>query len=259
MSEPVTKCGACLQADDHPKHQVHVGVSQSPSGRMYNELDYDRNGCIYYHFDCPSEWNDLSTKLAVSARPAIDPEKPWEAWEQSSADEHRAVADLQASIVAQARAGVHAEELRQWIVNLNQRGGAGGIDQTAATAYLAALAINSSTSTVGTKTYTGPFHLRLMTANGSDASSGTELSTGSGYTAGGLAISFAGASAGTVSSNGAVSWTNMPACTLTGAEEWDTGGSPQRSFWGPWTAGSIAVAAGNTFTVSSGALTNSLS
>lgn len=136
---------------------------------------------------------------------------------------------------------------------------AGGIDQTLATAILAALGINSSTATVGSKTITGPIHMRLMTANGSDSSNGTELSTSGGYTAGGAAVGMGTASAGSISSNAAVSWTSMPSATLTGMEEWDTSGTPQRLFWAPWTAGSITVASGNTFTVASGSLTNTLS
>jgi hypothetical protein len=135
---------------------------------------------------------------------------------------------------------------------------AGGIDQTMATAILAALAINSSTATVGTKTITGPIHMRLFTVNGTDAATGTELTTSGGYTAGGASLSFAAASAGSVATNAAVSWTNMPSTTLTGMEEWDTSATPLRLFWAPWSSGSIVVASGNTFTVASASLTNSL-
>lgn len=135
---------------------------------------------------------------------------------------------------------------------------AGGIDQTRATAILAAFAINSGTATVGTMTITGPTHMRLMTANGSDSSNGTELSTSGGYTAGGSALTMGTASAGSVSSTASVSWTNMPSTTLTGMEQWDTSGTPLRLFWGPWTGGNITVASGNTFTVASGNLTDSL-
>ncbi len=136
---------------------------------------------------------------------------------------------------------------------------AGGIDQTLATAILAALGINSGTATLGTVTHTGPSHMRLMTANGSDSAAGTELATSGGYTAGGSAISFGTAATASIASNAAVSWTSMPSCTLTGMEEWDTSATPLRCFWAPWTAGSIVVASGNTFTCSSGALTNALS
>lgn len=259
MSEPVTSCGTCRQADEHPKHQIAVPVAFTSSGTLYHEHDFAHEGCIYYHFNCDSEWNDLHAKLAIDPVSASDPSRPWEAWLQEQADEHRDTADRHAAIVATAQSGVQGDELRQWILNLNVRGGAGGIDQTLATAVLAALAINSSTATIGTRTVTGPQHLRLMTTNGSDSSAGTELGTSGGYTAGGASISFGSASAGSVTnSGGATSWTNMPSCTLTGPEEWDTSGTPLRNFWAPWSAGSIVVASGNTFTVASSALTNTL-
>lgn len=137
---------------------------------------------------------------------------------------------------------------------------AGGIDQTMANAVLTALAPSSGTATVGTKTITAPLHLRLMTANGSDSVAGTELGTSAGYTALGQSTGNWGtATAGAISTSGTgSSWTNMPGTTLTGCEEWDTSGTPQRIFWAPWTSGSITVGAGNTFTVASGALTNNL-
>jgi hypothetical protein len=132
------------------------------------------------------------------------------------------------------------------------------MDQTMATAILAALNPTSGTKTIGTVTITYPLHLRLFTANGSDATTGTELTTSGGYTAGGAAIGMAAPSAGTVASNAPVSWTSMPTCTLTGPEKWDTSATPLREFWAPWTAGSIAVASGNTFTVSSASYTEAL-
>lgn len=135
---------------------------------------------------------------------------------------------------------------------------AGGIDQTRATEILAAYAINSATSTVGSRTITGPIHMRLFTVNGSDAATGTELVTSGGYTAGGSALSFAVSASASVTTNAAVSWTNMPSTTLTGMEEWDTSATPLRLFWAPWSSGSIVVASGNTFTVASGSLTNTL-
>lgn len=135
---------------------------------------------------------------------------------------------------------------------------AGGIDQTLADAILDGLGPNSGTTTVGVKTITGPCHLRLFTANGSDTATGTELGTSGGYTAGGSAIAFASAASGSKATNASVSWTNMPSTTLTGCEEWDTSGTPIRIFWAPWSGGNIAVASGNTFTVASGNLTNSL-
>lgn len=270
MAEPVTKCGACEQTDDHPKHQIMVGFNnEHTSGKIFHDHDFGPvlpdgshgrpEGQIYYHFDCPSEWHDLRTKLATVPFASPDPEeRPWLAWEESSAAEHRAVADEHTAIMERARSGVHGDELRQWILNLHVRGGAGGIDQTRATEILAAYGINSSTATVGSKTITGPFHMRLMTANGSDTAAGTELGTSGGYTAGGQSISFGSAASGSIASNGANSWTSMPSTTLTGMEEWDTSATPLRTFWGPWASGSIVVGSGNTFTVASGSLTNTL-
>lgn len=131
---------------------------------------------------------------------------------------------------------------------------AGGINQTIADEILTLLATGA-----GGPTITSPIHMRLMTANGTDSTAGTELATSGGYTAGGTSIgSWAAAASGAISSSAAVSWTNMPACTLTGMEEWDTSATPQRLFWAPWSSGNISVGAGDTLTVASGSLTNSL-
>jgi hypothetical protein len=258
-AEPLSRCGTCGQTDDEPKHMILVGFNnESTEGQMFHEHDHDRDGVIHYHFHCATPWHDLHARLATSAFDSPNPDEPWRAWEESSAAEHRKVADEHAAICAKAREGLRGDELRQFIANLHVRGGAGGIDQTRATEILAAYGINSSTSTVGSKTITGPIHMRLFTTNGSDASTGTELTTSGGYTAGGSALSFATASAGSIATNAAVSWTSMPSTTLTGMEEWDTSATPLRLFWAPWTVGSIVVASGNTFTVASGSLTNSL-
>lgn len=244
QAEPLSKCGACGQTDDHPKHQVLVGFNnEHTGGGLFHVDDYAREGVVYYHFDCPSEWHDLAVKFG----PHEDPD----AQEQLAA-----TAEVNAAIVAKAKSGVHGSELRQWIANLNPRGGAGGIDQVLATAILANLSPNSGTGT--TVTITGPIKMRLMTVNGSDTAAGTELSTSGGYTAGGAAVGMGTAATGAVASNAAVSWTNMPSTTLTGMEQWTSDGTPKRSFWAPWSSGSIVVASGNTFTVASGNLTDSL-
>lgn len=172
QAEPVTRCGACNQADDHPKHQVYVGQGTLAGDPVHHPHDFDGDGSIYYHFDCPSDWHDLHNRLATQPFDSPDPAQPQLAWLEDDAAQQRAVADTHAAIVTEALNGRHGEDLRQWIVNLNQRGGAGGMDQTRATAVLAAYAINSSTSTVGSETITGPMHMRLMTANGSDSANG---------------------------------------------------------------------------------------
>jgi hypothetical protein len=243
MAEFESTCGACGQTDDHPKHQIAVGADRER--RTFHEHDFGRNGCIHYHFDCPSEWHDAVTNPDPHEDGTVNDTR------QLAADTHRA-------IIEKAQSGVHGDDLRAFINTLNVRGGAGGIDQTMATGILAALSPNSGTKTIGAITITGPIKMRLMTANGSDTAAGTELSTSGGYTAGGSALSMATAASGAVSTNSAVSWTNMPSTTLTGMEQWDSSGTPLRSFWGPWSGGNISVASGNTFTVASGNLTDSL-
>jgi len=127
-----------------------------------------------------------------------------------------------------------------------------GIDSAISNAILDALYPNTGTTTIGVKTITGPTHTRLMTANGSDTAAGTELATGSGYTAGGSATTYASAASEAKATNASVSWTNMPACTVTGVETWDTSGTPQRIQWAALTS-SVAVSAGDTLTIASGA------
>jgi hypothetical protein len=62
--EPLTKCGACGQTDDHPKHQISIGAAlfSADGTRAYHEHDFDRNGSISYHFDCqpPKDENGLT-------------------------------------------------------------------------------------------------------------------------------------------------------------------------------------------------------
>lgn len=102
---------------------------------------------------------------------------------------------------------------------------------------------------------TGPMKIKLMTANGSDASAGTELATSGGYTAGGVSIVFTTAASGATDNTGsAASWTNMPATTVVGVEIWDSAGSPVRLAYGALSA-SKTTNSGDTFTIASGALT----
>lgn len=59
-AEPVTKCGACGQEDDHPKHQILVGFQNANTGgQMFHEHDEDRDGVIQYHFDCPTPYHSM--------------------------------------------------------------------------------------------------------------------------------------------------------------------------------------------------------
>lgn len=105
-----------------------------------------------------------------------------------------------------------------------------------------------------TLTVTGPVKCRLMTANGTASSNGTELATSAGYTAGGISAQLtASASAEAVSNATAIAWTNMPASTVVGVEIWDSTGTPQRIWWGALTASKTLVA-GDSFTIPIGSL-----
>jgi hypothetical protein len=101
-------------------------------------------------------------------------------------------------------------------------------------------------------TITGPLKCRLMTANGSGSSAGTELSTGGSYTAAGSGmgtVTWNAAAANAKTNSVAVTQLNMPASSLTGVELWDSAGTPIRVWYGGLTGQPIAVAAGNTFTL----------
>jgi hypothetical protein len=107
---------------------------------------------------------------------------------------------------------------------------------------------------VGTPTRpTTPLKLALMTANGSDSANGTEV-TGGSYAR--QDVTMAAASGGATSNSGAVTYTNMPACTVVGVEVWNNGGTV-RIWYGALTA-SKAVNSGDTFTVAAGDLDETL-
>jgi hypothetical protein len=144
------------------------------------------------------------------------------------------------------------------------------MDVGLANKILATLGINSSTGSIGPAasllTITAPIRLHLIAGGTmSDATAGTELTTSGGYTSGypsgGAALNFGTAGTptpGSISTNQGVSWSSMPTTSLTGCEQWDSSATAVRIFWAPWSTGSISVASGNTFTVASGNLTNTL-
>ena len=110
---------------------------------------------------------------------------------------------------------------------------------------------------VGTSSYsvTTPIKLALMTANGSDSAAGTEV-TGGSYAR--QTIAFDAASGGSIDNNAAISFTDMPACTVVGIEIYDSAGSAKRLAYGALTA-SRTVTSGDTVQFASGAITLSLS
>ena len=99
---------------------------------------------------------------------------------------------------------------------------------------------------LGTVTWTGtgapvpPMFLHL-TSNAPTASTAGSAVTGSGYTAASILFnaSSAGATTGPTAGQGAISWTNGSGglWTITGAEIWDSAGSPVRWWWGLWNSG----------------------
>jgi hypothetical protein len=105
---------------------------------------------------------------------------------------------------------------------------------------------------------TPPYKLRLMSAQGSNSSNGTELTTFGGYTAGGASLGStfcAAPSAGQQSNSNAVSWsaTNTWA-TVVAIEIWDSAGTPLR-----WLQGAITsitgVVNGDTVSFAIGSIT----
>jgi hypothetical protein len=132
-------------------------------------------------------------------------------------------------------------------------------DQARVNAILQALFTSSATFTITPGTgggsafaITPPFHLRLMTAQGSNSSNGTEATSGNcpGYTALGssLGTTFCAApSAGTQSNSNAVTWTATGTwTTITAIEIWDTAGTPLRWLQGALTSSITGVVNGDT-------------
>lgn len=110
---------------------------------------------------------------------------------------------------------------------------------------------------VGTAAYTvtTPIKIALVTANGNDATAGTEV-TGGSYVR--QTITFDAASGGQISNNAAISFTGMPSVTVVGIELYDSAGTPKRLAYGPLT-NTRTVTSGDTVQFASGAVELSLS
>lgn len=109
-------------------------------------------------------------------------------------------------------------------------------------------------ASLGTASYsapTTPIKARLMTANGSATSAGTEV-TGGSYAS--QSMAFGSASAGAAANSGTVSYTGMPAVTVTGLELWDSAGTPRRQWWGALTANKTTNS-GDTFSFAASSVT----
>lgn len=112
-------------------------------------------------------------------------------------------------------------------------------------------------ASLGTATYTaptGPMKLALETATGTNTAAGTEV-TGGSYAR--QTITFAAASSGSAANSNAITFTAMPAATVTGVEIYDSAGSPRRHWVGALTA-SKTVSAGDSLSFAIGSLSITL-
>lgn len=113
-------------------------------------------------------------------------------------------------------------------------------------------------ASLGTATYTaptGPMKLALETATGTASAAGTEV-TGGSYAR--QTIAFSAASAGAALNSGSITFTAMPAATVTGVEIYDSNGTPRRAWVGALTA-SKTVASGDSLSFAASSVSVQLS
>jgi len=101
-----------------------------------------------------------------------------------------------------------------------------------------------------------PIQVALVTATGTATAAGTEV-VGGGYVR--QTITFAAPAGGSISSNVAVTFVNLPACTITGIDEYDSATpTPVRRWFGNLSSPKT-INAGDTFSISTGSFTKQLS
>lgn len=115
--------------------------------------------------------------------------------------------------------------------------------------------LNASTAEAAYTAPTTPIKVQLNSVVGSATAAGTQV-TGGSYTP--QTLTMAAASAGSASSNVALTYTSMPAITVTSVDEFDSAGTPIRRWWGLLTA-SKTTNSGDTFSIASGSYTKTLS
>lgn len=101
---------------------------------------------------------------------------------------------------------------------------------------------------------TAPLKVALVTANGDDATAGTEV-TGGSYARKTLTVG--AASAGATTNSADLLWTGMPAATIVGWEIWDSAGTPVRLWYGPLDANKT-LASGDEYRISASGLSLSI-
>lgn len=112
-------------------------------------------------------------------------------------------------------------------------------------------------ASLGTTAYTAPttpMKLALETATGTNAAAGTEV-TGGSYAR--QTITFNAASGGSATNSNSITYTSMPAATVTGVEIYDSAGTPRREWVGALTA-SKTVAAGDSLSFAAASVTVTL-
>ena len=116
--------------------------------------------------------------------------------------------------------------------------------------------LNASFGKVTFSAPTTPMMLRLMTANGSATSAGTQV-TGGTYTPQNLTTALGTAASGSITTTGIINFTLMPAVTVVGVEVWDSAGTPVRKWFGALTT-SQTTNSGDTVSFAIGAITTTL-
>lgn len=99
-------------------------------------------------------------------------------------------------------------------------------------------------ASLGTASYTAPttpMKLALATSTGTNSAAGTEVSGGS-YAR--QTITWNAASSGSATNSNSITFTSMPAATVTGVDIYDNNGTPRRAWVGALTA-SKTVASGD--------------
>lgn len=144
------------------------------------------------------------------------------------------------------------------------------LDQSLANAILTAMHPTSGTPVLGSKTITygtTGIRIRLMTAQGTAAATGTELASGGSYVAqgttpatGGISMgtNWAAAAAGSQATNAVLSQTNMPVATIVGIEIWDGHATVPVRIEYTTSFTSKTTASGDTLSFASAAITSSL-
>lgn len=94
-------------------------------------------------------------------------------------------------------------------------------------------------ASLGAATYTAPttpMKLALATSASSASAAGTEVAGGS-YAR--QNIAFTTATSGANANSGVITFTAMPACTVTHVDIYDSNGTPRRCWFGPLTASKV--------------------